>query len=387
MWFFINGYVTIMIRGLTLERFIGKLCAQNIRLVDTRRISRTKIVMKVSRQDYKKIKKLLESGMYDCRVMRSTGLFYIVMRLMERPLLCAGALICLLLIFNIQNYVASISFIGDANNEVCKEIEQELYESGVKKGANIKNLDLVAVRNQCLKNIPEVIFIGINRVGMDIIVEAIQRPYVPQMQYRGVPCNIISSKDCIIHDMSVLSGHPVVNVGDTVKKGQLLVSGIIPTRNGEGEPLYARSIANIDARVFYSATEKALKYTPISERTGKKKRGFELKFGQYGIINFDVKDFAHSEIETRQINLLPGILPFYVIIDEYHELKVRALPKDIDTAYNEAKLKAQAKATSKVPGYAEIVDIKVYYNEYESHVNASAYIECIEPVAVQIPLN
>jgi similar to stage IV sporulation protein len=306
---------------------------------------------------------------------------------MERPALCAGALICLLLILNIQNYVASISFIGDANNEVCNKITQELYECGVKKGANFKRIDLVAARNQCLSNIPDVIFMGINRVGMDIIVEAIQRPFVPQMQYRGVPCNIISSRDCIIHEMSVLSGHPLVKVGDTVKKGQLLVSGIIPTKKGEGEPIYARSIANIDARVFYSATEEALKYTPISERTGKKKRGFEIKFSEYGIIDFNVEDFTHSEVESRKVNLLPGILPFYAIIDEYHELKVKALPKDIDTVYNEAKLKAQAKAASKVPGYAEIVDIKVFYNEYDSRVQASAYIECIEPVAVQIPLN
>jgi hypothetical protein len=46
------------------------------------------------------------------------------------------------------------------------------------------------------------------------------------------PANIVADRDCVIEEITVVKGTPVVKVGDTVRRGDLLISGIIETENG-----------------------------------------------------------------------------------------------------------------------------------------------------------
>ena len=52
---------------------------------------------------------------------------------------------------------------------------------------------------------------------------------MPKLTENGTyPCHIIAARDGVVRKIEVRTGIPLVKVGDTVKKGDILISGIIP---------------------------------------------------------------------------------------------------------------------------------------------------------------
>lgn len=50
-----------------------------------------------------------------------------------------------------------------------------------------------------------------------------------------VPCNLVASMDCTVYSIVTSAGTPVVNVGDEVKKGDQLISGLVNICNDDSE--------------------------------------------------------------------------------------------------------------------------------------------------------
>ena len=63
------------------------------------------------------------------------------------------------------------------------------------------------------------------------------------MQSKNTPCNIVASRDAQIKNVRLYSGMLVPMVGDGVKKGDIIVSGVVDTKYGRS--FYVHSIGEI----------------------------------------------------------------------------------------------------------------------------------------------
>jgi len=129
----------------------------------------------------------------------------------------------------------SLSFFRSRVCDIRKEkntdipldvLQSELCDAGFIVGAKWKESDLSAIENQVLSQSDTIGWINIYKRGVIAYVSA--RPKVLPNSQKDFSSysNLISDYDGVVEEITVKKGTAVVSVGDTVQKGDLLISGI-----------------------------------------------------------------------------------------------------------------------------------------------------------------
>lgn len=133
-------------------------------------------------------------------------------------------------------YILSHDVVFDVRvegNELLSEeyITAQLEAVGFGVGSRWSKTDRGNVEIALLDASSDIAWISINREGRVATVRVIELS--PGMSPPSTaPANIVADRDCVIEEITVVSGTPVVKVGDTVRRGDLLISGIVETANG-----------------------------------------------------------------------------------------------------------------------------------------------------------
>ncbi len=384
IWHILIGYVTISIKGLSLERFLNELHRRGVVLYEVKRISRQEVRLRVTRRHHWLIKKALNEGGYDCRVVKTFGLSYFTERMLLRPVLLVGLVLCIGGLFWAGDFVMKVDYQGIMSDEVRLSVMAATEEVGIVPGAYKAEWDRKALSMAILKKVPELCFVSIIERGMDVTIEAIEGKPIPESQKRNEPSNVVAAKDCMIHKMSVLNGTPVVEIGQTVRRGSLLISGVVQTKNDK--TYLTGAMGNIEGRVWYQSRRKRTLYHVLHTPTGESTKVYSYAFGDNIFIKGKESPYDEYEVDEREYMLLPGILPFSVTIHEYREIKSQVVPLDEDEVQVLAEAEAMEAAMAKVPEDATIVDQNVVSTIVEGHVIADAYVETLEEVAISVPL-
>ena len=140
------------------------------------------------------------------------------------------------IILAIMLYILSRDVVFDVrvngNEHLTEEyITAQLEEVGFGVGSRWSKSDRNGIEIAVLDTSSDIAWISINREGRVATVRVIELS--PGMSPPiTTPANIIADRDCVIEEITVVAGTPVVKVGDTVHRGDLLISGIIETENG-----------------------------------------------------------------------------------------------------------------------------------------------------------
>ena len=120
----------------------------------------------------------------------------------------------------------------EGNEQLTEEyITSQLQAVGFGVGSRWSKTDRNDIEIALLDTSADIAWISINREGRVATVRVIELS--PGMSPPlTAPANIIADRDCVIEEITVVAGTPVVKVGDTVRRGDLLISGIVETANG-----------------------------------------------------------------------------------------------------------------------------------------------------------
>ena len=180
---------------------------------------------------YKDIDRILEGVEYTKTPIR--GLFGAMLRARKRYGIML-AVACVFFLFLFLN-----SLVWDVRIEGCEsgrenEVLAELESVGLSVGSRWRRINKGEIEAKVLATSDEVSWININRRGtvayvkvIDKVVHDIEKPPVGY-------ANVVAERDCIIEEITVKRGFAVVKVGQSVRKGQLLISGVIPSELGGG---------------------------------------------------------------------------------------------------------------------------------------------------------
>ena len=185
------------------------------------------------------------------------GLFGILKRNRHRsPLLIAIVLGIALNLF-LSEIVWDVRVNGNERIEEISVVEA-LNEVGVGVGSYWGSFDPEHVETALLASTPELAWVQINRRGTVAYVEVAERAPISQNDPPPFVCsNVVADRDCVIESITVESGRALVKSGDVVRKGDILISGVIETENGT---LLCRAKGEVRAhatgRAEYSAPRK-----------------------------------------------------------------------------------------------------------------------------------
>jgi similar to stage IV sporulation protein len=95
-------------------------------------------------------------------------------------------------------------------------------------GSLWRDIDVGRVELALLDSDPDIGWVAINRHGSVAYVEIIETSLPPEKTETSLYSNVVATRDCVIRDITVTSGYAVVEVGDVVRRGEVLISGIPP---------------------------------------------------------------------------------------------------------------------------------------------------------------
>ena len=143
------------------------------------------------------------------------------------------------LVFSIVFVILSGNVVWDVRIEGCEcgaeeEIIHELSECGFEVGSIWSRTDKGKVEAALLERSRHVSWVNINRRGTVAYVKVIDKVIHDAPEEKTGYSSIVAARDAVIEEITVIKGFAAVKVGDTVKKGDLLISGIIPSEIGGG---------------------------------------------------------------------------------------------------------------------------------------------------------
>lgn len=324
-----------------------------------------------------------EMTIEDERVTRR-GLFAFASGYKMRIGFFIGALLCAALLAASSFFVWDINVTGQTGLSE-KEILKTLEGYGLYIGAYIPNIDTMRLENELVIDTEELSYASINLRGTvaEVVVRERKEKDVENI---SLPSNLVANCDGQIESIEVRGGMPTVKKGQIVKKGQLLVSGVIDSQ-AVGYRL-VRARGEIYARISRSFTAEVPLVREKKSRTGEKKTRVTIRFFAKKINLFSNNDISFEKYDTieeeKRLCLFDRVeLPVFIIKTTYFEYVTETEKISEEQALSIAE-KELAGQTEKTLSEAQILAREERTEINDGILTLYADIDCIADITSEI---
>ena len=368
---FIRGYYTVTVEGLDTESFLNYLIRNKIYVYNVNRMEKSKIQFNIDRNNYKKLKKIHRSNKFKIKVKKQTGIPFIAKRIYTYRGMVICAIISLIILMSTSQFVTDV-YITAPEGIDKTALKKELYIQGVKPGVYKKSIDRKIVRENIMGKFKQIAYVSINVKGTNIFVNITKKDESQNSDENSNYCNIIAQKDGIIEKIVPRSGEAIVQEGDIVKKGDVLINGANTTAQPE-----------VWAMTFYEA-KKTSNYIDIkNQRTGNKKNIYTISFydKKYKILrNIKYRDYE-IENNIKELRIGDYTFPVKITVSTFYEVKKVENKIDVEKLKKELSSKVLKQLEYTIPVSARILDVKDKYNVDKSMIEYVVTVTTKEDIA------
>ncbi len=238
---YIRGYVKFIMSGAFVERFIN-LCARGgIPIWGLTPLGDRWEAFAVA-SDYKRMRPITKPTGVRIRVQSKHGVPFIIRRYRKRAGLFAGLMIFMMIPIFMSGFIWTIEVKGNEKLE-SGIILEALEEVGLKPGVYRRTLDARELERRMMLAIDELSWIAINIQGSNAVVNIQERTPPPaKIDDEKKPANVVAARTGQIKRMEVYDGQPLLKAGDSVMKGEIIVSGITEDKHGNSLVKQARAL-------------------------------------------------------------------------------------------------------------------------------------------------
>mgnify|MGYP004570398151 FL=1 len=261
---FRRGFLRIEIRGDIAEALLN-ICAKNgIPLWSIRR--RGSVIRSfISVSDFRRLPALVAGSGLRVHILARYGLPFFTERYKERLGIPVGAALFFAFLSFMSGFVWSVGVEG--NSAISKnELLAECRDLGIYEGMRKSDISPAGAKLQLLLRDNRLSWCAFNIEGCYLTVDVTEAKR--KEEDNSVPTNLKAAADGIIKRIDVTSGNCIVKVGDTVAKGDILVSGIEERADGTK---FVHSAGRVTAVIEREITVTAKYKQKTAVLTGKKK--------------------------------------------------------------------------------------------------------------------
>ena len=319
----------------------------------------------------------------DLEVEEGGGLPLILWRYRRRAGLLVGTLLALCLVLLSRRFVWDVRVTGN-QTMTESEVHAELRACGFGVGSYIPGFHAGELENRVLMASDRISWISIYLDGTVARVQIIEHVAAPPKEDASRPANLIAACDGQIELVELYRGNCTVRVGQAVRKGELLVSGIYDSATVGYR--YTRAAGRILARTERSfCVEIPLTYLEKHYEEAKYSQ-IELKFFDYSLKIFkssgnvtDTYDIIKEEIDLDLLGRLT--LPVGLVLEKAvpytQESALRTYEEALELAY--ARLEQELAALSEE---AELLSKSVSTSLTETSLVLECTVSCVQDIAV-----
>ena len=325
---YVHGYVKIRVEGYSPERFLN-LCSHHQIYIWGLTPCGNAYEMYMSLKGFKKLRPIVRKTHTRIQLVERMGLPFFLQKYRKRKLFFISFFLCLGLLYFYSSFIWDIHFEGNEKwtNETLLEF---LEEKEITPHMPKSKVDCALIVKEIRKAYDDIVWVSASIDGSRLRIQIKENEDTfreadaesgntsddstaskdGQEEETLTPRDLLAANDGVITSIITRTGVPQVHVGDTVKKGDVLVSGRIEVKNDAGEVIdyqYQASDADIfaDTQLVYTdtmSTKYKKKHYEKSER-----RLYYLKIGSRLISVGTLKnDYKEWELHTSEHQLKLG---------------------------------------------------------------------------------
>lgn len=303
---FREGSVKVRIEGRGIERFFNIAARRGIMIekIETKEIPAAEhdrydnrvekneleneerkqgktVCFQTSPKDFKRLKSIARKTNVLLRITEKHGFPFLLILGRRRSLWVGGLAAFFLLICLSSFYVWDISFEG--NHRFTDETLLHFMATvPVQCGMRKSRISCTELEKRIRNAFPEISWVSAELTGTRLTIHLRENDGILKAETEPeTPCELTAGTDGTVTRIIVRNGKARVKVGDTVKAGDVLVSGELPLYD-DFEALVKINKVHADAEVYAKTTRtvewKCPETKEIRARTGKRRRGIFFKF-------------------------------------------------------------------------------------------------------------
>ncbi|MDR0268982.1 sporulation protein YqfD [Paenibacillus sp.] len=235
----VRGCVQISVRGEGTNHLINALAESGIPVWDIRPTSATTADMKLLLRDFHVLRPLLKRTGCRMHVKRRIGLPFLLTRLFKRKFFAIGIVLFFMMLLILSSLVWNVNVVGN-EKLATEDILKAAREEGVRPYQWIFRLKDPDKLSRALSvKLPETSWIGVERKGTTITIQVVEAEK-PEKQPLVSPRHLISRSDAVVTSIYAEQGRPLVQKNTRVKKGQVLISGILGNDEANTQTVVAK---------------------------------------------------------------------------------------------------------------------------------------------------
>jgi similar to stage IV sporulation protein len=374
---YIRGYYTIIIEGIGIEQFLNHLKRNGICVYDVKRIKNTSLEFKVDRRDLKGVKELYRGSNFEIKIKQKTGIPFLAKRIYKYKAMWICAIISLAFLMGTSQFVTDV-YIQTPEGIKKEELRKEFSKAGVRPGVYKKSIDRKEVRDTIMSKFDDVAYVSINVKGTNIFVTVTKKAESLKSTDDSNYCNIIALKNGIIEKVIPRSGRQIVQKGDIVQKGAVLLNG---SNN--------RAIPEVWASTFYESKKSANYINMKKTKTGEKKKVRTYMFYDKKLTFRKKIKYRDYIVENSEKKLSIGnyTFPLKIRTSIFYETRDVKVKKNQQELKKELSKKALKELEYMIPVSARIVDVKHSYKINKNILEYVITVQTSENIAKVYPLS
>ena len=391
---YLRGTVRVTVVGMFPERVVN-LCAQQsvefwgVDWHDERAVSFT-----IRRRGFSRLEALAHR--VDCEVLvgERRGFPEFARSFRSRYAFLIGLGLTLIAVSVLSQFVLTIEITGNENISDAVILRQ-LQRFGVSPGAFGPGLDRRQIEQEILLEVPELSWMTINLKGTRVEVQVREVQKAPKRIDESGFYHVVASADGIITHVEPELGDAVVKKGDTVSRGEVLISGTVtmeppiysdlPTRYYD---VHARG--RVWARTWRTITAVIPEETAAKIYTGAKKTCWAINFFGRRVEffgNSSISDALCDRITSVRQPVLPGGAgaPIWLSREELFPYETTILCVDRDAAENLLEEELAERLKELVGADGQILGMEFQTRVSDGLIRVTVTAECLEEIGQEVP--
>ena len=268
---FIFGRLSIKFYGDFPEKALN-LCAENGITLWNSKFKEGSIIANITVKDFYILRYIFKGMGIRIHILHKSGLPFIINRYKKRPGLLIGAIIFIVILQILSSFVWVIDIEGNSITKT-QDILNACEKIGIRTGMKVNDVHSKVQREKLLLELDSLSWAALNVEGSRLTINVTETKKEKNEDKK--PCNLKAKSDGIIKKIDVTSGNSVVSVGDVVKKGDILVSGIIENVGGT-RFVYSKGTVIAEVEKTFTLEEKYKKTVYTENGKSKTKEVLEV---------------------------------------------------------------------------------------------------------------
>lgn len=274
-----NGYLLVRLQGFSPERFLNLCMANQIEIWELRNIEGF-YQFYITLDGYRKIRPLVRKAHVRLKILGRFGLPFFLYRNRRRKFYGVGIAAFFAILFVMSQFIWNITLEGNYRF-TDDTLLHYLGSQDIRYGILKSRIDCDSLEESIRSQYPEIIWVSARVSGTRLMIKVKENEVMAAIPVKDEePRDLVADKEGTITSMIVRKGKAQVAVGDTVEKGQVLVSGTIPIYNDAEELVncqYVRADADIRAQTELSYREQVQHLTAERVETGRRRHGVQFR--------------------------------------------------------------------------------------------------------------